>query len=488
VYLQTGQPRAGPCVHYGVTWAIPIRRRGLAVALAAAAAGTAAADGVRPEAAPPPAAAATAPNTLADAPQIERQTLDRLLKGKTWPRRALAAMRLERYDGAESRKLLQDLRSDEAWQVRAYAIRSLGRRRIPLGEGVLDEEQEPRVLRTALRYGYGMDTERVGRGVRFLARSRDLEDMMLAVELGIASGDPDLADLARDTARKIILRMGRADAGALSPRLAAVTGQCHLHRYYRWQEWLRRCGRRFAIQSAVNPVALSDTPAPPGILAGLNPESFAALESYIDDLAGRSVDLVICLDCTASMSGELAEAQGGIDDLMLFAGDVVNAMRVALVAYRDRRDEFETKAWDFTEDIGLARRRLWSLTADGGGDSPEAVYEALRVAYGQLDWMPRHTKVLVLVGDAPPHVGRGLQCVRMAGEAAGLGVTTHAIQADPRGVKHFPEIAAAGGGRCVSLSGGGGDSLIIEIAGLTLGERFEDALREFFEAYLEVCR
>ncbi|MHC4141038.1 MAG: vWA domain-containing protein [Planctomycetota bacterium] len=197
---------------------------------------------------------------------------------------------------------------------------------------------------------------------------------------------------------------------------------------------------------------------------------------------------MICLDCTASMSGELSEAQGGIDDLMFFAGDVVSSLRVALVAYRDRRDEFETKAWDFTDDIDLARRRLWTLTADGGGDSPEAVYPALRTAYGKLDWMPRHTKVLVLVGDGPPHVGRGMQCAHMAGWAAGQGVTTHVIEADTRGVKHFPEIAAAGGGRCVSLSNRGGDSLIIEIAGLTFGERFEDALREFFRTYLELCR
>jgi hypothetical protein len=429
-----------------------------------------------------------AATTLAGAPQIERQTLDRLLHGSSWPRRALAAMRLERYECDESRDLLESLRQDEAWQVRAFAVRSLGRRRLPVAGGALDHEQEPRVLRTALRYGYDMDTARIGRGVRFLSRSSDLEDMMLAVELGIASGDEELAELARETARKVILRMQRSDAGALSPRLAAVTGQWNIRRHYRWQHWLRRRGRRFAIHPAVSPVILSDMPAPPGILAGLEPEQFAALESYIDDLSRRSVDLVICLDCTASMTGELAEAQGGVDDLMLFAGDVVATMRVALVAYRDRRDEFETKAWDFTDDIDLARRRLWSLAAAGGGDSPEAVYEALRLAYGRLNWMPRHTKVLVLVGDAPPHVGRGVQCAEMAGQAHELGVTTHVIRADTRPVKHFPEIAAAGGGRCVALSGDGGDALIMEIAGLTFGERFEDAMREFFEAYLELCR
>jgi hypothetical protein len=473
--------------------ALRTRHRAFAAALPALVAALAAAAGQDPPSATEPQEPATpeatsAARTLAGAPKIERQTLERLLAGDTWPRRAIAAMRLERYDCDESRRILETLRADEAWQVRAYALRSLGRSHLPVDEAAFDDEQEPRVLRTALRYGYTMDTQRVARGVRYLARSGDLEDKMLAVELGIASGDPELAELATETARKVILRMGRADAGALSPRLAAVTGQWALRRHYRWQHWLRRTGPRFSIHPALSVAATTDEPLEPGILSGLEPERFAALESYIDNLAGRSVDLVICLDCTASMSGELSEAQGGIDDLMFFAGDVVSSLRVALVAYRDRRDEFETKAWDFTDDIDLARRRLWTLTADGGGDSPEAVYPALRTAYGRLDWMPRHTKVLVLVGDGPPHVGRGLQCAQMAGWAAGEGVTTHVIEADTRGVKHFPEIAAAGGGRCVALSNRGGDSLIIEIAGLTFGERFEDALREFFRTYLELCR
>ena len=80
-----------------------------------------------------------------------------------------------------------------------------------------------------------------------------------------------------------------------------------------------------------------------------------------------------------------------------------------------------------------------------------------------------------------------------------MGITTHAISAAPpledeeapaRGRRgppeHFPEIAAAGGGRLVELAED--DSLVAEIAGLTIGGRFEEALGGFFEAYLAVCR
>ena len=64
----------------------------------------------------------------------------------------------------------------------------------------------------------------------------------------------------------------------------------------------------------------------------------------------------------------------------------------------------------------------------------------------------------------------------------------HEFVADGRPVKHFPEIAEAGGGRCISLGPSETGSLIVEIAGLTLGDRFGDEVREFFRAYLELGR
>ena len=66
------------------------------------------------------------------------------------------------------------------------------------------------------------------------------------------------------------------------------------------------------------------------------------------------LDLAIALDCTASMTGELLDAQGGIDELMVFVGDVLVSVRVAIVAYRDKRDDFEVRWWDFSSDVDVA--------------------------------------------------------------------------------------------------------------------------------------
>jgi hypothetical protein len=444
---------------------------------------------------PPPEAATTssestdeaAPRpTLATAPPAAIATLRKFLTDPAWTKRAIAAVRLERYACDESRAMLIDLlKHDRDWQVRTFAMASLARRRIPAEEHWFADEHEPRALRNALRFHYAIDTERLGRGVRFLARSERLEDMLLAAEIGAASGDEDLIELARETARKVILRMQRDEAGAFSPRLAMLTGQWDMRRAYRWKDWLLKAGRSFAVQPAYA-IATGEEPMELSLIADLSPDRFAALQDYIEKLRQREVDLAICLDCTASMSGELSAAQGGVDDLMLFVGDVVGSLRMGLVAYRDRHDKFETKHWDFTTSIDEARRRLWLLSAEGGGDTNESVHLAMQVAYTQLTWVPEHTKVLIVVGDAPPHVGYGTSCADMARLAAENDLVTHTIEAEGEEVKHFAEIAEAGEGRCVSLEDD--DLLIPEIAGLTLGEQFEDEFREFFAMYLYLCR
>ncbi len=444
-------------------------------------------DTPRAESPKPPATEAKddARPSLASVGAAEQLTLEKLLAATSWTKRAIAVLRLERFGCAESRALLVDLLSDESWQVRAFAVQTLARRREPAEPDWFVNETEPRVFRAVVRHRYPVDPARLDRGVRQLARSEDLQDKMLAAEIAAASDDEDLKKLGREAAKKVILRMQRAEAGAFSPRLALVTGEANLLRAHRWQKWLIERGRLFRLQPAY---AIDDGAAlsAPSLIADLADDRFAALDDYIDSLSTRKVDLAICLDCTASMWGELAAAQAGVNDMMLFTGDVVSELRIALVAYRDRRDKYETKGWDFTRDISEASRRLWELNASGGGDTPEAVYPAMRFAFTQLTWMPEHNKVLIVIGDAPPHVGYGTQCIDMARRAAENELITHVIQTEDKEVPHFPEIAEAGGGQCVSLDDD--DKLIAEITGLTLGEAFSEEFREFFGMYLSLCR
>ncbi len=437
------------------------------------------------------AADATAPvdvrSALREVAPVERQTLTALLHSESWARRAIAAARLERYSDDEARTILRNLLDDRAWQVQCFAVRSLARIGASIDPDWINRQENPRVLRALLRHRYPMDLQRLSKGVEALAKSADLHNKMLAVELGAASGDATLMAVATETLRTLVLRMKRTDAD-LSPRIAQLTNVIDPHRTHAWRQWIMKKGRGLELEHCY--ALPADGIAEPAALALLEPQMFSDLEQYIEQLGERNVDLAIVLDCTASMYGELAQAQGEIDQMMQFIGDVVASLRVGIVAYRDRRDRFDTKGWDFTADIDEARRRLWTLTAEGGGDGPEMVYEALKGAYMNLSWMREHEKVLVLIGDAPPHVGYGSKCVDLARrgfEEAEL--ITHVIEADgrdDRSVKHFPAIAEAGGGRCVSLLDN--DSLVVEITGLTLGTRFDDELTAFFGMYLELCR
>ena len=95
-----------------------------------------------------------------------------------------------------------------AWQVRAYAVHVLGRRGEVHDPAWLADEQEPKVVRTALRHGYPLAVERVRRGAGALAGSRRLPDKLLAAEIAAATGDEELVDLGRDAVKTVILRSG----------------------------------------------------------------------------------------------------------------------------------------------------------------------------------------------------------------------------------------------------------------------------------------
>lgn len=437
------------------------------------------------------AAASACAETLEDATEGERATLERLIAATDWPRRALATMRLERYDGAQSLAWLERLRRDRAWQVRCFALRALSVRAEDLAID-LDDESHPRVVRCGLRHGATLTTDRLERGIENLASSSDLDLRLLAVELAFAAGDEARFEEATDTLKAVVNRMSRGEAGALAPRLSILTHTRGLWRPFEWRRWILDKGRGLELRDAPR-----RDPAPPK-LAGLSGERFAALEDYLDTLHRRPLDLAICLDCTSSMSDELAAAQGGVTDLLAFVGDVVGGLRFGVVGYRDRGSRFTTKAWDFTADPNEAREHLWQLTADGGGDSREAVFEAMQLAYGKLSWRwpnpppvdepategPR--LVLIVIGDAPPHVGFGTKCAEMAEKAGALGLTTHAIEVAKEPVDHFDAIAKAGRGRLVRVDET--DTLIPQIAGLAMGEAFAEELAEFFELYLELCR
>jgi hypothetical protein len=122
----------------------------------------------------------------------------------------------------------------------------------------------------------------------------------------------------------------------------------------------------------------------------------------------RSIEAVFVLDTTGSMSGLIEGAKRKIWSIAdAMSGNSPGVpIKVGLVAYRDRGDEYVTRRVDLTEDLDAVWAQLRELRADGGGDTPESVNEALHDAVTKLSWSagPGVYRVVFLVGDAPPHL------------------------------------------------------------------------------------
>jgi len=121
------------------------------------------------------------------------------------------------------------------------------------------------------------------------------------------------------------------------------------------------------------------------------------------------LDLAFVLDVTGSMSGEIREVKERVRQI---ADSLAEArpgarVRIGLVVYRDRGDDFVTRSSPLSADVGLAFEFLErSVAAGGGGDGPEDVLSGLAEGLFGMDWDPAATtdRQLFLIGDAPPHL------------------------------------------------------------------------------------
>jgi Mg-chelatase subunit ChlD len=120
------------------------------------------------------------------------------------------------------------------------------------------------------------------------------------------------------------------------------------------------------------------------------------------------MEVVFVLDTTGSMSGMIAGAKQKIWAIAnkLKSAQPTPEIRFGLVGYRDRRDAYVTKVFGLTGNIDEVYTNLYAFEAQGGGDEPESVNEALYKAVTDLQWSTDQEvlRVIFLVGDARPHM------------------------------------------------------------------------------------
>lgn len=176
------------------------------------------------------------------------------------------------------------------------------------------------------------------------------------------------------------------------------------------------------------------------------------------------LDIAFCIDTTGSMQNEIDNVKSKVKELVakLAGGKPAPVVRVGLVAYRDRGDDYVTKAFPFSANIDNVVKDIANLEADGGGDTPEALNEGLHAALHELKWDEdkKTAKLLFLIGDAGPKqyagdynwekeskeaIARGIQINTIACE--GLQNTSEA-----QGIDVFKRIAKLTDGAFESLA------------------------------------
>jgi hypothetical protein len=177
----------------------------------------------------------------------------------------------------------------------------------------------------------------------------------------------------------------------------------------------------------------------------------------------HQIEVVFVLDTTSSMSGLIQAAK---EKIWSIATTMASAqenpdIKMGLVAFRDRGDAYITRVFDLSDDLDSMYASLMDFRAQGGGDGPESVNQALYDAIHKVSWSNDSNvyRVVFLVGDAPPHMdyGNDVKYPITLATAAKKGIVVNAIQSGQHQFTRpaWQEIAALGHGEYFQVEASG---------------------------------
>lgn len=246
------------------------------------------------------------------------------------------------------------------------------------------------------------------------------------------------------------------------------------------------------------------------------------------DLYESGLEVVICIDSTGSMQSTISATARAIDDIVSLLEAIAPDFRLGLVHYRELGDLKNGAAIlsTLSKRADNVRDRLKSMKADGGGDFPERVERGLERALdvGKMKWRRESAKLILVVGDAPPHENTVVDCIRAVKAAyerpfdtaatkiratlrdgksraaptrpfvtACLGVGTTGVNAETRAT--FRLIADAGGGAYAELltnnpeaGKSASDAIVAQVLKLSFGAQYEEHMDAFVEIFLDYQR
>ncbi len=187
------------------------------------------------------------------------------------------------------------------------------------------------------------------------------------------------------------------------------------------------------------------------------------IDHHITTIGNAKVDVVFVLDTTGSMSGLIQTAKEKIWSIAttMASAQPTPEIRIGLVAYRDRGDQYVTKTVDLSDDLDSVYSTLMDFEANGGGDTPESVNAALYDAVHNMSWSEGEQayQVIFLVGDAPPHMDYNeARYPEIVASALEKGIVVNTIQCGniATTVQPWTQIASLGHGNFFQVEQAGG--------------------------------
>ncbi|MCA8941404.1 MAG: FHA domain-containing protein [Planctomycetes bacterium] len=209
-------------------------------------------------------------------------------------------------------------------------------------------------------------------------------------------------------------------------------------------------------------------------------QSSEATESFRKTVTGlrqSGLDIVFVFDSTYSMDTVLDQTKQRIALMVDVLYALVRNARIGIVTYRDHDEEYLTRHIPLASDYYRSVNFMQTVFAGGGGDVPEAVYEALQVAF-RSKWRKGARRIVVLIGDAPAHNEDASRLRALVSRFEDERSTVHAIMTkrmdgmiDPSTAKNFHSIAEAGGGSCIPLEDE--RAILRDIIALAIGRDFK---------------
>jgi hypothetical protein len=174
-------------------------------------------------------------------------------------------------------------------------------------------------------------------------------------------------------------------------------------------------------------------------------------------LAINDLDLVFVMDTTGSMRNELADVQANLLGVIRVLHRLAPSLRVGFVAFKDHGAAYVTQSFPLSpmsqDNVAKVIRFVGEMSAEGGGDDPEPVDEALAVATA-MDWRADAQGQIVVIGDAPARPSGRARALALAERFRGSApdpalprsVSAIFTGQDPAARMFFEQVARAGGG------------------------------------------